>query len=385
MDQNRLYYQDAYVCRASGVVLSCEESKKGFTVTLDQTIFYPTGGGQPCDLGSIGSAKVLDVSEKGGEVLHLCDRPLTVGDTYALTVDFDRRFSLMQQHSGEHLVSGIVHRLFGYDNVGFHMGSDMITIDFSGELTPQQLREVELEANRIVWQDIPSHIFYPEQEELAALPYRSKKALSGQVRLVQFGQTDLCACCGLHVASTGQIGLIKLFSTTKFHAGSRVELLCGSRALAQLNLLADQNRQVSALLSAKPVETAAAVARMKEELADCQFRLGAAQSRLFAQKAKELENTGDVLLFEAGLSPDELRRLADAVLQGCGGRCAVFSGEENSYKYAIGQRGGDLRAFAKELNAALCGRGGGKPDFIQGSVNSTEEKIRNYIMEVFSK
>lgn len=378
MDQNRLYYQDAYVRQGSAVVRSCEPCKKGFAVTLDQTIFYPTGGGQPCDLGAIGEAKVLDVSEKGEEVIHLCDRALNVGEVYELRVDFDRRFSLMQQHSGEHLVSGIVHRRFGYDNVGFHMGSDMITIDFSGELTMEQLQEVELEVNQIIWQDVPCTILYPQAEELAALPYRSKKELAGQVRLVKFGDTDLCACCGLHVSTTGQIGLVKLFSTTKFHAGSRVELLCGKRALEHLNMLAAQNRQVSNLLSAKPVATAAAVARMKEELAQCQYQLGAAQNRLFALKAAELEGKGDVLLFEEGLSADALRRLADVVLQSCGGRCAVFSGEGENYKYAIGQKGGDLRSFAKELNGALKGRGGGKPEFIQGSVNANKTQIEAF-------
>ena len=378
MDQNRLYYQDAYMRRGQAKVCSCEETKKGFAVTLDQTIFYPTGGGQPCDLGMIGEARVLDVSEKDEDVIHLCDRPLTVGEEYELQVDFARRFSLMQQHSGEHLVSGIVHRRFGYDNVGFHMGSDMITIDFSGELTMEQLQEVELEVNSIIWQDIPCTILYPQGEELAALPYRSKKELSGQVRLVKFGETDLCACCGLHVSTTGQIGLVKLFSTTKFHAGSRVELLCGQRALEHLNILANQNRQVSNLLSAKPVATAAAVARMKEELADCQFKLAAARNQLFALKAAELADKGDVLLFEEGLGADEIRRLADTVLQSCGGRCAVFSGEGASYKYAIGRKGGDLRAFAKELNAALNGRGGGKPEFIQGSVNASREQIEAF-------
>lgn len=378
MDQNRLYYQDAYVKQGKAKVCSCEEAKNGFAVTLDQTIFYPTGGGQPCDLGTIGEARVLDVSEKGEDVIHLCDHPLSIGEEYELQVDFSRRFSLMQQHSGEHLVSGIIHRRFGYDNVGFHMGSDMITIDFSGELTMEQLQEVELEVNSIIWQDIPCTILYPQGDELAALPYRSKKELSGQVRLVKFGETDLCACCGLHVSTTGQIGLVKLFSTTKFHAGSRVELLCGQRALEHLNVLANQNRQVSNLLSAKPVATAAAVARMKEELADCQFKLGAARNQLFALKASELAGKGDVLLFEEGLSADELRRLADAVLQSCGGRCAVFSGEGNSYKYAIGLKGGDLRTFAKELNAALSGRGGGKPEFVQGSVNASKEKIEAF-------
>ncbi|MBQ3216953.1 MAG: alanyl-tRNA editing protein [Oscillospiraceae bacterium] len=378
METKKLFYEDAYAREARASVLACDECKGGWAVTLDQTVFYPTGGGQPCDLGTLDSAEVLDVSEKDGQIIHLCSAPLQVGSTVSCKIDWDRRFSLMQQHSGEHLVSGIVHSRFGYDNVGFHMGSDMITIDFSGELTAQQLREVELAANEVIWQDLGSSIFFPDAQRLSELPYRSKKELTGAVRLVKFGEIDLCACCGLHVARTGEIGLIKLFSVTRFHAGSRVELLCGKRALEHLNLLCDQNREVSALLSAKPVATAPAVERIKKELADTAFRMVALENQLFTFKATALENAGNVLLFEDELSSEALRRLADAVLQVCGGRCAVFSGTEGNYKYAIGQKDADLRGFCKTLNSQLCGRGGGKPNFVQGSVTATKAQIEAF-------
>ena len=380
MDQNRLYYLDPYQGQGEATVISCHEEKRGYAVTLDQNLFYPTGGGQPCDLGTIGGRRVLDVSEKGDEVIHLCDGPLEIGCKVSLNVDLDRRFSLMQQHSGEHLVSGIIHRHFGYDNVGFHMGSDSITIDFSGELTEDQLAMVEREANEAVWKNIPCRIFFPERDELSTLPYRSKKELEGSVRLISFGEIDLCACCGLHVRNTGEIGLIKLFSATRFHSGSRIEMLCGKRALEQINLLTEQNRQISTMLSAKPLATASAVARMKDELAQSQYRLTQLRNREFERKAQELAGSGNILLFEEGLSADELRRLADSILQSCGGRCAVFSGAGESYKYAIGLKNGDLRSFAKELNATLNGRGGGKPEFIQGSVNATKEQISMFFM-----
>lgn len=378
MAAERLYYVNQYQKEGLATVLSCTQAKKGWEVTLDATVFYPTGGGQPCDLGSIGQALVLDVSDRDGEVVHLCDKALTVGEEYLCRIDWDRRFMLMQQHSGEHLVSGIVHSRFGYDNVGFHMGSDVITIDFSGELTMEQLRQVELAANEAIWQNFETTIFFPDAEKLAALPYRSKKELTGAVRLVQFGEIDLCACCGLHVQRTGEIGLIKLLSTTRFHAGSRVELLCGKRALEHLNILCDQNREISALLSAKPVQTAAAAQRMKEELAATQYRLGAMENQLFALKAKELAGAENVLLFEDELSSDSLRRLTDSILQVCGGRCAVFAGQDGSFKYAIGCQDGDLRELAKAMNAALNGRGGGKPNFVQGSVNAAKMEIEEF-------
>lgn len=378
MATEKLYYTDQYLTETDALVLSCEAVKGGFAVVLDRTVFYPTGGGQPCDLGTLGEAKVLDVSDADGEVVHLCDRPLTVGERVHAHIDWERRFMLMQQHSGEHLVSGIVHSRFGYDNVGFHMGSKVITIDFSGELSYEALREIEAAANAVVYQNIPCRIFFPDSETLNTLPYRSKKELTGWVRLVQFPETDLCACCGLHVKHTGEIGLIKLISTTKFHDGSRVELLCGARALAWMNTLADQNREISGLLSAKTTQTAASVRRQCEELKQAQYRCAQLENKLFAFRASALEAVGDVLLMEDVMSPDSTRRLCDAVMQTCGGLCAVFSEKEGGYHYAIGCKNGDLRELVRKLNSDLNGRGGGKPFFVQGSVAASKEAIEAF-------
>lgn len=378
MDANRQYYVNPYQTELTTSVTACEEAKGGWRVELEETIFYPTGGGQPCDLGTLGGAKVLDVFEDGDRVVHLCDRPLAVGAEVLCRIDWDRRFMLMQQHSGEHMLSGIVFFRFGYHNVGFHMGSDVITIDFSGEISEQELHELELAVNHVIYQDIPSHIFYPDPETLATLSYRSKKALTGTVRLVQFQDIDLCACCGLHVRRSGEVGLVKLLSTTKFREGSRIELLCGKRALEYLNLVFEQNRKISALLSAKPLATAAAVERVNEELKNAQYRCTGLENASFAALAERYSGAGDVLLFEENLSPDALRRLCDAVLHTCGGRCAVFSGSDGQYKYALGSLTEDLRSFTKAMNAALNGRGGGKPQFVQGSVSAQKEAICAY-------
>ncbi len=378
MPTEKLYYVNQYQTEAEARVLSCEAAKGGWRVTLDRTVFYPTGGGQPCDLGTLGSAQVLDVSGQGEEIVHLCDAPLPVGETVLCKIDWARRFSLMQQHSGEHIVSGIIHRRFGYDNVGFHMGSDVITIDYSGEITPQELTEIELAANEAIWTNRKTEIFYPDAKTLTALPYRSKKELTGAVRIVRFPDLDTCACCGLHVAMTGEIGLVKLLSVTRFHAGSRIELLCGSRALAYLNAVHGQNREITALLSAKPLQTASAVKRQKEELGAAQYRCGQLENELFARKAAALTDKGDVLLFEAPMQSAAVRRLADAVLAVCGGRCAVFAGEDGSYQYAIGTQRGDLRELCRAMNAALCGRGGGKSGFVQGSISATRSEIESF-------
>lgn len=378
MSAEKLYYVNQYAREATAVVTGCVPVKGGCAVTLNQTIFYPTGGGQPCDLGTIRDIPVLDVTEKDGEIYHLCAAPLEVGSTVDCKIDWDRRFMLMQQHSGEHLVSGLVHQRFGYDNVGFHMGADVITIDFSGELTPAQLREIETAANAAIYQNIQTAFLYPNAEDLSRLPYRSKKELSGWVRLVQFGDIDLCACCGLHVSHTGEIGLIKLISTVRFRGGSRVELLCGKRALDYLNEVADQNREISALFSAKPKETAIAAKRISQELADTQFRVTRLENQLFALRGEALRGKGNVLLFEEPMNPDAIRRLTDAVLQTCGGICLVFSGTDGNYKYALGTLQGDIRPIVKALNAELTGRGGGKPNFAQGSVTASREDIEAF-------
>lgn len=378
MPTEKLFYVNQYQTEATATVLSCEPDGDYWRVTLDRTVFYPTGGGQPCDLGTLGDAQVLDVSEREGEVLHLCDRPLPVGSTVVCRIDWARRFSLMQQHSGEHIVSGIIHDRFGYDNVGFHMGSETITIDYSGEITPEALRQIEQAANEAIWKNVETEIFFPDAQALAVLPYRSKKALSGAVRIVRFPDLDTCACCGLHVARTGEIGLVKLLSVTRFHAGSRIELLCGGRALDYLSAIYDQNREISALLSAKPLETASAASRLKDELSAAQYRVMQLENEVFAQKARAFAGKGDVLLFESPMQPGAVRRLADAVLSVCGGRCAVFAGADGAYQYAIGTREGDLRGLCRAMNEALRGRGGGRPGFVQGSVSASRLEIESF-------
>lgn len=227
MTTERLYYQDSHLREFDAQVLACAPGKHGFDVVLDRTAFYPEGGGQPGDTGTLGGVPVTDTHERDGEIVHYCEQPLTPGAHVRGVLNWQRRFDLMQQHSGEHLVSGIIHRRFGYDNVGFHMGAEMITIDLSGLLTPEQLREVEREANEAVCRNLPVEITYPDAETLRTIPYRSKKELTGEVRIVTFPGVDICACCGTHVKATGEIGLIKIFTCEKFHEGVRLEMLCG--------------------------------------------------------------------------------------------------------------------------------------------------------------
>ena len=376
---NKLFENDSYLTRFTARVLSCTQGKKGYDVTLDQTAFFPEGGGQPYDTGTLGGVQVLEVHDRGGQIVHTCAGPLEVGSQVEGIVDWERRLDHMQQHSGEHIVSGLAHAKYGCDNVGFHMGSDVVTIDLNVELDQQQLEELELEANRYLWQDRPVQLLYPTSDELERMDYRSKKAIQGQVRIVTFPGADTCACCGTHVRSAGQVGLIKLLSVQRFRDGVRIELVCGGRALRYVNAMVAQNRHISNLLSTKAAETGRGVERLLEETHQLKARLTAMEDARFRALAEQYTGAGDVLLFEEGLTPDGLRRLCDAVLNVCGGRCACFSGDDaGGYAYAVGQRGGDLRAFSKDMNQALGGRGGGKPDFVQGRVSAGREQIEGY-------
>lgn len=378
----KLYEAQPYLTQFSATLESCTQGKKGWDILLNQTAFYPEGGGQPYDTGTLGGVPVLEVHQREGRVVHTCAAPLEAGSQIEGQIDWPRRFDLMQHHSGEHIVSGIAHSLYGCDNVGFHMGSDVITIDLNVELTPDQVAQLEARANQYIWEDHPIAVTYPTSEELEHLEYRSKKALTGQVRIVSFPGADTCACCGTHVSSSGQVGLVKLLSYQKFRDGVRIELVCGKRALDYLSQVWDQNHQISNLLSAKTMQTSGAVRRLLEENAALKSRILTMEEQQFAALAQRYAGQGDVVVFESGLSPDSLRRLCGAVQTACGGRCACFSGEDGSgYQYAVGQPGGDLRPLAKTLNQALQGRGGGKPDFIQGTVSASQEQIQAFFQE----
>ena len=378
-DLNELFYRDTYAREFTADVVSCTEGQNGFEVVLSDTAFYPEGGGQPADRGKLDDAVVTDVKRVSGIIVHCTDKTLAVGSTVKGVLDWSRRYDNMQNHTGEHVISGLIHKKYGFDNVGFHMDEDVITVDFDGVIPANELLAIEQQVNDAIYADIPVNVLFPSAEELKAMDYRSKKELTGQVRIVTIPGADICACCGTHVSNTGEIGLIKIFSCVKFHDGVRLELLCGRRALAYLSEIAEQNRRVSGLLSAKPLETAAAVQRLLDAEAAQKQRAAGLEEAVFAQKAQALMGKGNVLLFEPAMSPDSLRRLTDLVMSACGGRAAIFAGSDaEGYKYAVGEQNGDLRQLVKDLNAQLHGRGGGKPFFVQGSVQTGRAEIEAF-------
>ena len=379
----KLFYKDAYQKTFEATVIECREGKNGYEIILDQTAFYPEGGGQPGDIGYLQTGdqkvEVTDTHEKDGEILHFCGQPLEKGRKVTGSIDWERRFDLMQNHSGEHIVSGLVHHKFGYNNVGFHMGKDTVTIDFDGEFSVEDMCRFEQEANARIWANEQVDITSYTEEEAETVEYRSKKELHGVVRVVTFPNADVCACCGTHVRYTGEIGLIKLISLQKWKGGVRMEMLSGRKAMEYVADVCRQNQQISVALSAKPLETAEAVEHLKKLQMDQQFHAGALEQKLFQYMAKQYEGSGSVLLFEAGLAADSVRKLTAEIMETCEGRCIVCSGDDESgYKYAMGEKDGDLRALVKEFNSTLNGRGGGKPFFVQGSVAATRKEIEEF-------
>ena len=381
METEKLYYADPFLTEFDARVLACEAEKGGYAVVLDRTAFYPEGGGQPYDTGVLGGVEVSEVHEKAGVVTHKCAAPLPVGETVHGRLDWARRFDHMQQHSGEHICSGLICARYGCDNVGFHMGAESVTIDFNADIPWEELLEIEAAANRYIYEDHAIDIQLHRGAELDAIDYRSKKPLEGDVRIVTFPGADCCACCGTHVMRSGQVGIVKFLSVQKFREGVRIELLCGGRAYRYLSACWAQDVAAAQALSVKPTAAAAAVERVLGELGALRQRCAKLEESVFAGVAARFAGSGDVLLFEDEMGGESVRRLCDAVAETCGGRCAVFAGAGSAWKYAIGQRGGDLRALTKELNAALSGRGGGKPEFVQGSVGAEREAIEAFFAE----
>lgn len=379
METEKLYYQDPFLRQFTATVLTCEAAKTGFLVTLDRTAFYPEGGGQPADHGTLGGAAVTDVHEKDGVIFHTVSAPVETGAAVTGTLDWARRFDHMQQHSGEHILSGILCADYHCDNVGFHMGSETVTIDYNADITWEQALDAERKANEVIWADKAVEITYPAPEALHALHYRSKKELTGKVRIVTFPDADCCACCGTHVLRAGQVGLVKVLSCQKFREGVRLEILCGGRALAYFSTVYQQCRAIGQQLSVKPVDTLRAVERLNGELSSAKLRMAHLEEAAFDAIARQQQDKGDVLLIQPPMKGDSVRKLADTVAGHCGGLAAVFAGEKGQYAYALVHAGkSDIAPIVKDMNQALNGRGGGRGGFAQGSVQADEDTIRKF-------
>ncbi len=378
MQTRKLYYEDAYTRRFQSEVLRCEKAKDGWAVVLKATAFFPEEGGQEADTGTLDGVRVLDVRERDGVIVHTTDRPLTAGRTVTGALDWPERFRKMQTHTGEHIVSGLIHRAYGYDNVGFHLGAGGCTVDFSGELTRVQLDEIEEQANAAVWQDLPVLARFPLASELAEMDYRSKLELTHDVRIVTIGEVDACACCAPHVSSTGQIGQIKLLDFMRHRGGVRVWIKAGSDALADYQARYEAALAVSGLLNAPQSDIAAGVEKLLAQRDALKHELTGLRRQMAQVQAAALESRPGHMLLFGPADEDSMRILANAGMEKCGGVCAVFSGEEGDYRFVMGSRSVDMRAFIREHGPALKARGGGQSRMISGRCTAARAELEAF-------
>ncbi|MEG1716759.1 MAG: alanine--tRNA ligase-related protein [Lachnospiraceae bacterium] len=389
-----LYYEDSSITEFRAEVISCEKAmdqqfpnkgkKEFYQVVLDQTAFFPEGGGQSPDVGTLEGQAVIDVQEINGVIYHALYNPLQVGRMVTGRIDWTERFIKMQQHSGEHIVSGLVNQRLGYDNVGFRLGTEAVTMDFNGVITKEQLQEIEYLANQGVIRNIPIQISYPSKEKLKDLTYRSKIEIEGQVRIITIEGYDVCACCAPHVKTTGEIGLIKLTDIQNHRGGVRITMVCGFRALYEFRAKEESVRKISVLLSAKEGQVAEAVERLKEENQMLKISLQKKQNQIIGYMLQDLpKGTKLKCVFESSLSGDGLRELVNQMVQKGTRIGAAFVGtNEDGYRYIIGSKCMDVRSIAKELNSRFDGRGGGKPEMVQGSLKGSQEDIQRRIEEL---
>ena len=386
----KLFYRDSHLKEFTAEVLSCEKRDGHYEVELDRTAFFPEGGGQYADTGVLDEMQVCDVQEKDGRIFHIMkDRServseyFTAGRRVSGRIDWEERFMKMQQHTGEHIVSGLVHARFGYNNVGFHLGSEDCTMDFNGAVTKEELQEIEQEANRAVWKNLPVQVLYPTEEELASMDYRSKIEIEGQIRIVVIPGYDVCACCAPHVNNTGEIGMIKLTGVQRYKGGVRVTMLCGVRALLDYEEKQKEARSVSAMLCARENEIAEAVEHLQKECADLKQEIGEKEKKLIQYRADMVPaEEKAVCIFGDEFAGESMRHLMNRILEKDRVICAVFSGcERDGYRYVIGRKVIDVRSLAGEFNKVFNGRGGGRPEMVQGTVQGREDEMRKWILQ----
>ena len=363
----RLFEQNPYIQTFEAVVTACEEKKGIFHICLDRSAFFPEGGGQPGDQGRLNDVTVFDTHEKEGEIWHYAKESLEIGQKVVGQLDWSLRLSNMQNHAGEHIVSGLIHKKYGFDNVGFHMGSEAVTLDINGELTLEQVMEIENEANRAIEANVAIDISIPDKETLDGMAYRSKKVIDGDVRIVEIPGYDQCACCGTHPFRTGEIRLIKILSVQNYKGGVRISMLAGNRALEDYNQKHQSVVTISRLLSAKTGEVAEAVERLQKEMGDLKFMMVQMKREWMQMKAAQMViDKPAICVVENSLQGNDLREFANLIALRAE-RVMVLSGDEEQMRYVLFDQKNQARDLGKEIQQNFNGKGGGSPQMVQGT------------------
>ncbi len=384
-ETKKLYDQDAYRTEFDAVVESCTAVEKDNTtvyqVVLDQTLFFPEEGGQSPDQGYIENIEVMDVQIKDNCITHTLKAPLQKGQKIHGIISWQHRFNNMQQHSGEHIYSGLVHQQYGYDNVGFHLSNQIVTLDFNGVLTPEQAAEIEMKANEVIIQNRPISVTFPTKEELAVMEYRSKIEIEGQVRIVSIPGVDVCACCAPHVRTTGEIGMLKIMNLMNYKGGVRISILCGFRALEDYRERIKVISQLTQALSSNQENLLDAVNRIKDETLSMKQELNATKREYVESKISQIpKGEENVILFENNLDAPTMRNGVNQLITEHPGICGIFSGTDSEgYKFILASNGKDIRLVMEVLKEILNARGGGSATMVQGSVTAGKDVILKVI------
>ncbi len=374
----KLYENDSYIKEFEATVISCEQTKDGYAVVLDKTAFFPEGGGQQADRGTLGGCAVTDVQIKDDVITHYTDKELNVGEKVIGTLDWDTRFSRMQGHTGEHLVSGIIHTMFGYDNLGFHMSGKTLTLDPSGPLTAEDIKAVEIAANKAIYENKEIFVSYPTSKELESLDYRSKLDFTDGVRIVTIDGYDVCACCAPHVHRTGEIGIIKIIDFIQYKGGMRLEMVCGINALSDYEKLHDDSKEMMHLLSAPRDSVLEVVKRDHDVISTQKAEINALKRKLSAAQL-DIQTIGSTLLgFTKGASFDDMRALVNENISKAELVAILSEGESGEYSYIISSDSLDVRDTVKALNENFSGKGGGRPNYAQGKITGNKNDIISF-------
>ena len=387
-----LYDSNAYATEFDATVLNCEKvSENEYHLILDQTLFFPEQGGQSPDKGTINGIQVSDVQINDGVIVHtltvdnegaheaavIKDSLPKPGDKVHGIIDWIHRFYNMQQHSGEHIFSGIVHSRFGYDNVGFHLSDQTVTMDFNGIMSEQDIYDIEYEVNKAITENIEVQVTFPTREELEKLEYRSKIEIEGQVRIVTVPGYDVCACCAPHVRRTGEIGMLKVMSIQNYKGGIRVTILCGFRALMAFREKAAVISELTGFLTTGQDKLVDTVKKLKTSSQNMSSQLAQANQTLLLQKLESIPaEQEDVIMFETGINTKTLRNVINSMMEKHSGYCAIFVGDdENGYSYVVGSKNKDCKVIAGKLRDEFAAKGGGNSQMIQGSLVASANDI----------
>ncbi len=381
MKTQKLYYNDAYISEFDAKVLSCDKTKDGFSVTLDRTAFFPEEGGQYADRGTLGGINVTDVREKSGIISHTLPSPLKVGETVHGIIEFSERYEKMQCHTGEHIVSGIVRHKLGFNNVGFHLGYDDVTIDYDGVVSDELLHEIELEANFAIYENIEIKCEFPSDEVLKGLDYRSKLELTENIRIVTIDGYDVCACCAPHVRRTGEVGIIKLLDKISYKGGVRIHMLCGKRALDDYGARYSATKSISNLLSVKQCDVVTGVERLISETDTLKAQLSILKKSVLAEKISSLKkSSSNIIVFEEILDAGYMREFINKAVEFTEGIAAAFIKKDDvSFTYIIGSKNSDLKSLSSRMREELCARGGGNAEMISGAVAKSKDEILDFL------